>query len=121
MNIYGKTIARLRKIRNATQDEYEAILKTMKQDESEPLVYMDCANEEELLDAYGGGCITRKQMEEGKEFFKQAKKSKEIGLRDYESVIKALGYAIDEIYGLEEEDEMMEKANEKKRVLDKAI
>ena len=89
MNIYRKTIAKLKKTMKSVQDEYDALMENMKQEE-QPLLYMDCASEDELLDAYGGGCITRKQLEEGREFFKEASKSKEIDLRDYEGTLKTL-------------------------------
>ena len=117
MNIYRKTIAKLKKIMKSVQDEYDALLENMKQEE-EPLLYMDCASEDELLDAYGGGCITRKQLEEGREFFKEASKSKEIGLRDYEGTLKTLKEAVAELYELEGDDEReaeyKAKENEKK-------
>ena len=116
MNIYRKTIAKLKKIMKSGQDEYDALLENMKQEE-EPLLYMDCANEDELLDAYGGGCITRKQLEEGRKFFKEASKSKEIGLRDYEGTLKTLKEAVAELYDLEGDDEKEAeyKAKEKKK------
>lgn len=103
MNIYRKTIAKLKKTMKSVQDEYDALLENMKQEE--PLLYMDCASEDELLDAYGGGCITRKQLEEGREFFKEASKSKEISLRDYEGTLKTLKEAVAELYNLEGDDE----------------
>ena len=66
---------------------------------------MDWASEDELLDAYGCVCITRKQLEEGREFFKEASKSKEICLRDYEGTLKTLKEAVAELYDLEGDDE----------------
>lgn len=116
MNVYRKTIAKLKKIMKSVQDEYDALMENMKKEE-EPLLYMDCANENELLDAYGGSCITRKQLEEGKEFFKEASKSKDIGLRDYEGTLKAIQLAINELYELEGDDEREAeyKAKEKEK------
>ena len=104
MNIYRKAITKLKKVLKSVQDEYDELLENMKQEE-EPLLYMDCKNEEELIDAYGGGCITRKQLEEGREFFKEASKSKDIGLRDYEGALKTIKEAIRELYELECDDE----------------
>lgn len=78
---------------------------------------MDCASEDELLDAYGGGCITHKQLEEDREFFKEASKSKEIGLRGYEGTLKAIQEAVTELYELEGDDEREAeyKAKEKEK------
>lgn len=111
MNIYRKTIAKLKKIAKSVQKEYDKALR------NKTLVYMDCKNENELLDAYGGCCITRKQFEKGKEFFKEARKSKEIGIRDYEGTLKTLKEAVAELYELESDDEREAeyKAKEKKK------
>lgn len=47
MNIYRKTIAKLKKTMKSVQDEYDALLENMKQ-EQEPLLYMDCASEDDV-------------------------------------------------------------------------
>ena len=56
-------------------------------------------------------------MEEGRKFFKEASKSKEIGLRGYEGTLKTLKEAVAELYELEGDDEREAeyKAKEKEK------
>lgn len=63
MDIFDKTIAKIGRIISDNRKMYEAV------NEEKIAPYLDCDNENELIDAYGGGCITKRQLEEGKEYF----------------------------------------------------
>lgn len=84
MNIYERTIRRISRIVSDTEKELETI------DSGEIPPYIDCDNEKDLLDAYGGGCITKKQFEDGCKYFAEAKESIAYKGRDYRLVLKAL-------------------------------
>lgn len=84
MNIYERTIRRIGKIVADTEKELEII------DGEKIPPYLDCDNEKDLLDAYGGGCITKKQFEEGCNYFADASESIAYKGRDYRLVLKAL-------------------------------
>lgn len=69
MDIFDKTIVKVTKI----IDSNEKIIKAVNEQKIPP--YLDCDNEKELIDAYGGGCITKRQLEEGKKYFADMDKS----------------------------------------------
>ena len=84
MNIYERTIKRISRIVADATKELESI------DSGEIPPYLDCDSEKDLLDAYGGGCITKKQFEEGCKYFASANESIAYKGRDYRLVLKAL-------------------------------
>lgn len=84
MNIYERTIRKIGKIVADTEKELESI------DSGEIPPYLDCDNEKDLQDSYGGGCITKKQFEEGCKYFAEAQESITYKGRDYRLVLKAL-------------------------------
>ena len=84
MNIYERTIRKIGKIVADTEKELETI------DSGKIPPYLDCDNEKDLQDSYGGGCITKKQFEEGCKYFAEANESIAYKGRDYRLVIKAL-------------------------------
>lgn len=88
MNIYERTIRRISRIVADVAKELESI------DGGEIPPYLDCDSEKDLLDAYGGGFITKKQFEEGCKYFADAQESIAYKGRDYRLVIKALSGTI---------------------------
>lgn len=84
MNIYERTIRKIGKIVADAEKELESI------DGGEIPPYLDCDNEKDLQDSYGGGCITKKQFEEGCKYFADANESIAYKGRDYRLVLKAL-------------------------------
>ena len=84
MDIFDKAIKRIGKIISDNQKAFKAI------DREEIPPYLDCDNEKELLDSYGGGCITKKQFEDGCNYFAEAQESIAYKGRDYRLVLKAL-------------------------------
>lgn len=84
MNIYERTIRRISRIVADATKELESI------DSGEIPPYLDCDGEKDLLDAYGGGCITKKQFDDGCKYFAEANESIAYKGRDYRLVIKAL-------------------------------
>lgn len=84
MDIYERTIRKIGKIVADTEKELESI------DSGKIPPYLDCDSEKDLLDAYGGGCITKKQFEEGRKYFAEANESIAYKGRDYRLVLKAL-------------------------------
>lgn len=84
MNIYERTIRRISRIVADATKELESI------DSGKIPPYLDCDSEKDLLDAYGGGCITKKQFEEGCKYFAEAQESIANKGRDYRLVLKAL-------------------------------
>lgn len=84
MNIYERTIRKIGKIVSDTEKALESI------DGGKIPPYLDCDNEKDLLDSYGGGCITKKQFEEGCKYFAEANESIAYKGRDYRLVLKAL-------------------------------
>ena len=98
MNIYERTIRRISRIVADVAKELE----TVESGEIPP--YLDCDNEKELLDAYGGGCITKKQFEDGCKYFAEAQESIAYKGRDYRLVLKALREAITTLTEYMEDD-----------------
>lgn len=88
MDIYERTIRKIGKIVADTEKELESI------DGGKIPPYLDCDNENELLDAYGWCCITKEQFEEGCKYFADAQESIAYKGRDYRLVIKALSGTI---------------------------
>ena len=84
MDIYERTIRKIGKIVADTTKELESI------DGGKIAPYLDCDNENELLDAYGWCCITKEQFEEGRKYFAKAQESIAYKGRDYRLVLKAL-------------------------------
>lgn len=84
MDIYERTIRKIGKIVADTEKELESI------DSGEIPPYLDCDNEKDLQDSYGGGCITKKQFEDGCKYFAEANESIAYKGRDYRLVLKAL-------------------------------
>lgn len=84
MDIYERTIRKIGKIVADTEKALESI------DSGEIPPYLDCDNEKDLSDAYGGGFITKKQFEEGCKYFSEANESIAYKGRDYRLVLKAL-------------------------------
>ena len=84
MDIFDKAIIRIGRIISDNQKAFKMI------DEEKIPPYLDCENENELLDAYGGGCITKKQFEDGCKYFAEAQESIAYKGRDYRLVLKAL-------------------------------
>ena len=98
MDIYERTIRKIGKIVADTEKELESI------DGGEIPPYLDCDNENELLDAYGGGFITKRQFEEGCKYFADAQESIAYKGRDYRLVLKALREAITTLTEYMEDD-----------------
>lgn len=84
MDIYERTIRKIGKIVADTEKALESI------DGGEIPPYLDCDNEKDLQDSYGGGCITKKQFEDGCKYFAEANESIAYKGRDYRLVLKAL-------------------------------
>ena len=84
MDIFDKAIIRIGRIISDNQKAFKMI------DEEKIPPYLDCDNEKELLDSYGGGCITKKQFEDGRKYFAEAQESIAYKGRDYRLVLKAL-------------------------------
>lgn len=98
MDIYERTIRKIGKIVSDTEKALESI------DSGEIPPYLDCDSEKDLLDAYGGGCITKNQFEEGCKYFAEANESIAYNGRDYRLVIKALREAITALTEYMEDD-----------------
>ena len=98
MNIYERTIRRISRIVADVAKELE----TVESGEIPP--YLDCDSEKGLLDAYGGGCITKKQFEDGCKYFAEAQESIAYKGRDYRLVLKALREAITTLTEYMEDD-----------------
>ena len=98
MDIYERTIRKIGKIVADTEKELE----TVESGEIPP--YLDCDSEKDLLDAYGGGCITKKQFEDGCKYFAEAQESIAYKGRDYRLVLKALREAITTLTEYMEDD-----------------
>ena len=98
MNIYERTIRKIGKIVADTEKELESI------DGGEIPPYLDCDSEKDLLDAYGGGCITKRQFEDGCKYFAAAQESIAYKGRDYRLVLKALREAITTLTEYMEDD-----------------
>ena len=98
MDIYERTIRKIGKIVADTEKELESI------DGGEIPPYLDCDSEKDLLDAYGGGFITKKQFEDGCKYFAEANESIAYKGRDYRLVLKALREAITTLTEYMEDD-----------------
>lgn len=98
MDIYERTIRKIGKIVADTEKELEII------DGGKIPPYLDCDNENELLDAYGWCCITKEQFEEGCKYFAEANESIACNGRDYRLVLKALRETIATLNGYEYDD-----------------
>lgn len=98
MNIYERTIRRISRIIADATKELEKV------ESGEIPPYLDCDSEKDLLDAYGGGCITKKQFEEGCKYFANASESIAYKGRDYRLVLKALREAITTLTEYMEDD-----------------
>ena len=98
MNIYERTIRRISRIVADVAKELESI------DGGEIPPYLDCDSEKDLLDAYGGGFITKKQFEDGCKYFAEANESIAYKGRDYRLVLKALREAITTLTEYMEDD-----------------
>ena len=98
MDIYDKAIIRIGRIISDNQKAFKAI------DREEIPPYLDCDSENDLLDAYGGGFITKKQFEEGCKYFAEAQESIAYKGRDYRLVLKALREAITTLTEYMEDD-----------------
>lgn len=98
MNIYERTIRRISRIVADATKELESI------DSGKIPPYLDCDNEKDLQDSYGGGCITKKQFEEGCKYFAEAKESIAYKGRDYRLVLKALRETITTLTEYMEDD-----------------
>ena len=98
MNIYERTIRRISRIVADATKELETI------DSGKIPPYLDCDSEKDLQDAYGGGCITKKQFEEGCKYFADANESIAYKGRDYRLVLKALRETITTLNEYMEDD-----------------
>lgn len=98
MNIYERTIRRISRIIADATKALESI------DSGGIPPYLDCDNEKDLLEAYGGGCITKKQFEEGRKYFADASESIAYRGRDYRLVLKALRETITTLTEYMEDD-----------------
>ena len=98
MNIYERTIRRISRIVADVAKELESI------DGGEIPPYLDCDSEKDLLDAYGGGFITKKQFEDGCKYFAEANESIAYKGSDYRLVLKALREAITTLTEYMEDD-----------------
>lgn len=102
MNIYERTIRRISRIVADATKELEKV------ESGEIPPYLDCDSEKDLLDAYGGGCITKKQFEEGCKYFADANESIAYKGRDYRLVLKALRGTITTLNEYMEDDSLCE-------------
>ena len=98
MNIYERTIRRISRIVADVAKELETV------ESGEIPSYLDCDSEKDLLDSYGGGCITKRQFEEGCKYFADAQESIAYKGRDYRLVLKALREAITTLTEYMEDD-----------------
>lgn len=112
MNIYRKAISKLKRITASVGEELGEIQKSEEEGKETPC-YMDCANENELIDAYGCGIITKKQLEDGKQYFKDIEESKGKGHEDYKKTLEILNDAIGWLYQAETDDENEAKRKDK--------
>ena len=88
MDIFDKAIKRIGKIISDNQKAFKEV------DSGKILPYLDCDNEKDLLDAYGGDCITKKQFEEGCKYFAEANESIANKGRDYRELIHILSECV---------------------------
>ena len=108
MDIFDKAIKRIGKIISDNQKAFKAI------DREEIPPYLDCDNEKELLDSYGGGCITKKQCEDGCNHFPEAQASLADKGRDYRELIHILSECVIALRGCQYDFKMeREKRNGK--------
>ena len=108
MNIYERTIRRISRIVADVAKELE----TVESGEIPP--YLDCDSEKDLLDAYGGGFITKKQFEDGCKYFAEANESIADKGRDYRELIHILSECVIALRGCQYDFKMeREKRNGK--------
>lgn len=88
MDIFDKAIKRIGKIISDNRKAFKEV------DSGKIPPYLDCDNEKELLDSYGGGCITKKQFEEGCKYFAEANESIALKGRDYRELIHILSECV---------------------------
>lgn len=88
MDIFDKAIKRIGKIISDNRNAFKAI------DSGKIAPYLDCDSEKDLLDAYGGGCITKKQFEDGCKYFAEAQESIAHNGRDYLELIHILSECV---------------------------
>lgn len=100
MDIFDKAIIRIGRIISDNQKAFKAI------DREEIPPYLDCDNEKELLDSYGGGCITKKQFEDGCKYFAEAQKSIDNKGRDYRELIHILSECVFALRGCQHDFKM---------------
>ena len=100
MDIFDKAIIRIGRIISDNQKAFKAI------DREEIPPYLDCDNEKELLDSYGGGCITKKQFEEGRKYFADANESIACKGRDYQELIRILSECVFALRGCQDDFRM---------------
>ena len=110
MDIFDKAIKRIGKIISDNQKAFKMI------DEEKIPPYLDCDNEKDLLDAYGGGCITKKQFEDGCKYFAEAQESIAYKGRDYRELIHILSECVIALRGCQYDFKMeREKRNGKQK------
>ena len=108
MDIFDKAIKRIGKIISDNQKAFKMI------DEEEIPPYHDCDDEKELLDSYGGGCLTKTQFEEGCKYFAEAHESIAYKGRDYRELIHILSECVIALRGCQYDFKMeREKRNGK--------
>ena len=108
MDIFDKAIIRIGRLISDNQKAFKAI------DGEKIPPYLDCDNEKELLDAYGGGCITKKQFEDGCKYFADANESIADKGRDYRELIHILSECVIALRGCQYDFNMeREKRNGK--------
>ena len=108
MDIFDKAIIRIERIISDNQKAFKMI------DEEKIPPYLDCDNEKDLQDSYGGGCITKKQFEEGRKYFADANESIAYKGRDYRELIHILSECVFALRGCQYDFKMeREKRNGK--------
>lgn len=110
MDIFDKTIAKIGRIIGDNRKIYDAV------NEEKIPPYLDCDNERELIDAYGGGCITKRQLEEGKKYFASMAESISDNGRSYRLLIGILSECVTKLRDCQY-DLRDEKENEKENRL----
>lgn len=110
MDIFDKTIAKIGRIIGDNRKMYDAV------NEEKIPPYLDCSNERELIDAYGGDCITKRQLEEGKKYFASMAESISDNGKSYRLLIGILSDCVTKLRECQY-DLRNEKKNEKENRL----
>lgn len=110
MDIFDKTIKKVGRIIADNKKMFDAVI------EQKIPPYLDCDNEKELIDAYGGGCITKRQLEEGKEYFANMTENLSNNGKVYRLIISILSDCVIALRGCQY-DLRNEKRNEKENRL----